>query len=149
MKNQAWREAYAGQLSDEVLDGLDADLAEQAAVWQEGIQNGIEPPLIATDPAGRIVGVAAGGPARGENPPTETELYMVYVLAEAYGSGLGRELATAAVGGAPSFVWVLESNARAIAFYRKLGFEQDGACARLSDRWNNLAEIRMVRTELQ
>ncbi|MHA7275418.1 GNAT family N-acetyltransferase [Arthrobacter sp. Hz1] len=86
-----------------------------------------------------------GGPAGPPPPPPATELYMVYVLAEAYGSGLGRLLVHAAIGTSSSFVWVLETNARATAFYRKLGFEPDGARERLSTGWNDQTEIRMVR----
>lgn len=145
MKNLAWRQTYAGQLSDEVFEQLDADVVAHAASWAEAIGNGEAPPLVGTDSAGRVIGVAAGGPARGDRPPAATELYMVYVLAEAYGSGLGRSLVDAAIGTNPSFVWVLESNARAVAFYRKLGFEPDGAREQLSPRWNHQAEIRMVR----
>lgn len=145
MKNLAWRQTYAGQLHDEVFEKLEADVASHAAAWQEGIGNGDAPPLIGSDTSGRVIGVAAGGPARGDHPPAPTELYMVYVLAEAYGSGLGRLLVDAAIGSDPAFVWVLEANARAVAFYRKLGFEPDGVREQLSPRWNNQAEVRMVR----
>ncbi|WP_162150483.1 GNAT family N-acetyltransferase [Arthrobacter sp. H5] len=145
MKNAAWREAYAGQLSGEVLAGLDQRVDEQASWWREEVERGIAPPLVAVDPAGRIVGIAAGGPARGDYPPVGTELHMVYVLAEAYGTGLARALVERSIGHAAALVWVLETNPRAVAFYRKLGFEPDGAREPLSERWNNCAEIRMVR----
>lgn len=124
MKNLAWRQTYTGQLSDAAFDRLDAELPAQAAHWQDSIRQGAQPPLVATDARGDIVGVAAGGPARGDNPPAEVELYMVYVLAEAHGTGLGQQLVSGAIGAAPAFVWVLESNARAIAFYRKLASPQ-------------------------
>lgn len=145
MKNQAWREAYTGKLSHAVLDGLDAGVQAQARAWEQGYRNGIPSPVVAIDPADRIVGIAAGGPARGDNPPVYTELHMVYVLAEAYGTGLGRQLVERAIGEAPALLWVLEDNPRAVAFYRKLGFEPDGAREQLSENWNNLTEIRMVR----
>lgn len=46
---------------------------------------------------------------------------------------------------APAFVWVLESNARAIAFCRKFGFTPDGTAEPLSAQWNHQRELRMVR----
>lgn len=145
MKNLAWRQTYAGKLSDAVFDRLDAELPAQAVALQDSILQGAQPPRVATDASGHIVGVAAGGPARGDNPPTEVELYMVYVLTEAHGMGVGHQLVSGAIGSAPAFVWVLESNARAIAFYRKLGFTPDGTAEPLSAQWNHQRELRMVR----
>lgn len=145
MKNLAWRQTYTGQLSDAAFDRLDAELPARVANWQDSIRQGTQPPLVAADARGQIIGVAAGGPARGDNPPAEVELYMVYVLAEAHGSGVGQQLVSAAIGVAPAFVWVLESNARAIAFYRKLGFTPDGTAEPLSAQWNHQREMRMVR----
>lgn len=145
MKNQGWRQAYRGKLSEEVLDGLDDSIEAVAEAWRQGFDESGSVPLVAVNERGTIVGIAAGGEARGEDPPTAVELFMLYVLEEYYGTGLGRELADAAIGDAAACVWVLEGNERAIAFYRKLGFAPDGEREQLSERWNGLSEIRMVR----
>lgn len=146
MKNQGWRQAYRGRLNAEVLDHLDEGIESVAEAWRLGFDAGGEVPLVAVDDDARIVGIAAGGAARGENPPTAVELSMLYVLEEYYGTGLGRALTDAAIGDSAACVWVLEGNERAIAFYRKLGFEPDGTAEQLSERWNGLNEIRMVRS---
>lgn len=146
MKNQGWRQAYRGKLGPEVLGGLDETVEEQAEAWRMGFDSQEDVPFVAVDERGGIVGIAAGGAARGEDPPAAVELFMLYVLEEYYGTGLGRQLIDAAIGDAAACVWVLEGNERAIAFYRKLGFAPDGEWEALSDRWSGLNEIRMVRS---
>lgn len=145
MKNQGWRQAYRGRLSEEILDSLDENIEAQAEAWAMGFDATGNVPFVAVDDDGTIVGIAGGGDARDENPPAETELFMIYVLEEHYGTGLGKDLTDAAIGDAAALVWVLQGNERAIAFYRKLGFEPDGATEQLSERWDGLHEIRMVR----
>lgn len=145
MKNQGWRQAYRGRLSEAVLAGLDDGIEAQAEAWRMGFEGEQDAPIVAVDDGGAIVGIAAGGPARGADVPAAVELFMLYVLEEYYGTGLGRQLADAVIGGDAACVWVLEGNERAIAFYRKLGFRPDGASEQLSERWNGLHEIRMVR----
>lgn len=145
MKNQGWRQAYRGKVREEVLDGLDDGIEAIAEAWRQGFDESGSVPLVAVNDDGAIVGIAAGGEARGDNPPAAVELFMLYVLEEYYGTGLGRALADAAIGDAAACVWVLEGNERAIAFYRKLGFAPDGEREQLSERWNGLHEIRMVR----
>ena len=54
-----------------------------------------------------------------------------------------RQLAERALGDAPAELWVFDGNPRAEAFYRKLGFERDGAEA--THRETGLHGIRMVR----
>ena len=147
MKNEGWRQAYRGRLGAEVLAGLDDTVEAQAEAWRMGFDSQDSVPFVAVDDQGCIVGIAAGGEARGEDPPADVELFMLYVLEEYYGTGLGRDLAEAAIGDAAACVWVLEGNERAIAFYRKLGFTPDGAKEQLSERWNGLHEVRMVRSE--
>ncbi|WP_209067021.1 GNAT family N-acetyltransferase [Arthrobacter pigmenti] len=145
MKNQGWRQAYRGKLSEEILAGLDDSIEAQAEAWRMGFDATGVVPFVAVDDDGAIVGIAGGGATRGDNPPTDVELFMIYVLEEHYGTGLGQALADAVIGNAAACVWVLDGNERAIAFYRKLGFEPDGAKEQLSERWNGLNDIRMVR----
>ena len=70
-----------------------------------------------------IVGCAGAGPAQDDDADAAVpyELQMLYVLAQAHGTGLGLRLLDAAIGGKPALLWVLEDNPRAQAFYRKHG----------------------------
>ena len=51
----------------------------------------------------------------------------LYVRAEVYGNGVGRALFQVAIGSASAYLWVLDGNDRAIAFYERQGFGFDGA----------------------
>lgn len=67
------------------------------------------------------------------------------MLARRYGSGAGQLLLDAAVGDGGAYLWIADENPRALAFYRRTGFVQDGA-----DRSHELLGtpvriLRMVR----
>ena len=48
------------------------------------------------------------------------------------------------LGAEGAVVWVLDENSRAIAFYRKNGFELDGA-EKIDPDYGNIREVRLVR----
>ncbi|WP_146359411.1 GNAT family N-acetyltransferase [Arthrobacter yangruifuii] len=148
---QSWRESYAHVLGEEVFRRREADrtaavehrraaLAEQAA--DPAIRN-----WLAHAEDGRLLGFASAGPARDADVDVALELWSIYVLAEAYGTGVGQALLEHAVDTDPAYVWVLEDNARAQAFYRRNGFAADGTSKNLPAVWagTGMTEIRMVR----
>ena len=90
-----------------------------------------------------IVGLTTSGPGRDVEAPTEHELYAINVLARAHGTGLGAALLEHAVGDRAAYLWVLDGNARAAAFYRGHGFADDGG--RKPEPNTGLVEIRMSR----
>lgn len=140
-----WREAYAGHLSAEFL--ARATPQSSADRWVQTITRvvgeGGSPPLLA-ELDGALLGFAMGGAARVDDAPRETELYALYARASAHGTGLGQRLLDATIGGRPAFLWVLDRNPRATAFYERNGFRFDGATETLPDFENQL-ERRMVR----
>jgi ribosomal protein S18 acetylase RimI-like enzyme len=79
---------------------------------------------------GSVVGFASCGESR--DAPDEGELYSIYVLPEAWGSGAGPLLMAAALsalrenGFAAASLWVLEDNPRAQRFYEREGWARDG-----------------------
>lgn len=136
-----WREAY-GPITD--LSLLDAHLADEAgwaARWRTQIEKGFAPTLAVA--GAEVVGFARSGPGRDEDAPPGLELYALYVRAARYGTGIGTALLEAVLPQPPAYLWVLEDNARARAFYRRHGFEPDGG----RERYEPLSawEIRMVR----
>jgi GNAT superfamily N-acetyltransferase len=72
----------------------------------------------------QVVGFASCGACRDDDRPGARELWALYVLPDWWGTGTGAALVEAA--GALDVVWVLEGNARAIAFYGQQGFRPDG-----------------------
>lgn len=140
---QVWREAYAGHMPDDYLAGLSVE--ERARLWRSAASDAdtAARTLVAHDADGQIVGFISSGPSRDEDAPTEWELYAVNLLERVHGSGLADELMTRALGDRPATLWVLEDNARAQAFYRRHGFEPEGA--RTAHEATQAPEIRMIR----
>lgn len=137
---QCWREAYVDLLSPAFLAAFSVE--EMAGKYRRMLEHGDIVHVAEFD--GVIRGYATAGPPRDKPPVRDLELSMIYVLASEYGSGAGQALIEAAIGDAPASLWVADPNPRAQAFYRRNGFEPDGAHD-LAERWENLAEIRMVR----
>ncbi|HET8958537.1 MAG TPA: GNAT family N-acetyltransferase [Microcella sp.] len=139
-----WREAYGALLSPEFFTRATPE--SSAARWATAIpriaaDDGV---LLLAEDHGELLGFASAGPARGEAPPRERELYALYVRASHYGSGLGAQLLEAAIGEQPASLWVLEQNPRARAFYERHGFRHDGTHETLPD-FEGLVEVRYVR----
>ncbi|MEA5454857.1 GNAT family N-acetyltransferase [Sinomonas sp. JGH33] len=145
VKDQGWREAYAHLLSPEFLAALGGD-EERTERWRGILANDDGGWHFAVGCSrGRIVGMAGAGPALDGDAPQAEEVYTVYVLAEAYGTGLAHALVDRVIGRRAAFLWVFEDNPRAIAFYTKLGFAPDGAGRVEEFDGRRLPEIRMVR----
>lgn len=85
--------------------------------------------LVAEDD-GSIIAFASFGESR--DATGEGELYAIYALPEAWGSGAATALMAAALtalrtsGFATANLWVLEDNPRAQRFYEREGWSSDG-----------------------
>jgi len=155
-----WREAYAHFLSPEFFAANPPE--RSAARWESSLgrlsaaRAGGGPSSVAVEPgaverqvwvaerAGEIVGFAMRGPAVGTPPPRALELYAIYLLESEHGSGAGQALLDHSIGDVPATLWVADQNPRAVAFYRRNGFEFDGARDVVADM-ENTVEFRMVR----
>jgi ribosomal protein S18 acetylase RimI-like enzyme len=138
---RVWQEAYAGLMPADYLAGLDP--TSGPARWRDRIENpsGVTW-WLARDEQG-IVGMATSGTPRDDDAPTPLELYAINVLSRAHGTGLADDLMARAVGDRPAYLWVLEGNDRAIAYYRKHGFVDEGG--RKPEPDTGVVEIRMAR----
>ncbi len=136
---KAWQEAYPGLVSREYLEKLSLDKCEQMAFRFP------ENTLVAKE-GERVLGFVCYGD-RGEEAPGVGEIFALYVLAERYGTGLGRRLMDAGLAQLRQHpevrLWVLKENGRAIRFYEKCGFRPDGEEKELPAL--SAREIRMVR----
>jgi len=116
----SWQAAYAGQLPDDFLAGLSAE--ERAASWERRIRDGVGQVLVLEED-GVVEGFAAFSPS---------QLYALYLLPRCWGRGLGRALhdrVVEAMSGGRAILWVLATNDRAKAFYRRQGWVDDGEAA--------------------
>jgi len=121
-----WRAAYAhifgAERVAEIGDG-------RRAQWDERLAD--PPPdrhVFVSEEGGHVTGFVSVGDSRDE--PGKGELYAIYVLPEAWGSGAGAALMTSALealrGYSSATLWVLEDNPRARRFYEREGWILDG-----------------------
>jgi GNAT superfamily N-acetyltransferase len=128
---QSWRETYRGIMRDEVLD--DPELPnKREEFWHAALtdERYAANRVAVAEAAGELVGVAMSGPPLDADADelATVQLYVLYVLAAHHGSGAGARLLDAVVDrGERALLWVADPNPRAQAFYRKHGFEADGA----------------------
>lgn len=144
VKARAWRESYP--FSEEVFEQVDRAVAGTAEAWDQDSRQG-NYFWIVVDSAhdSEVVGVAHARVSDRPDAPTPLELAMIYLLDVAKGSGIADRLMEVTIGDSPAHLWVLEGNERAISFYRRHGFVEDGARHMLGGPLADRAEIRMVR----
>lgn len=150
---RAWQAAYVGLMPQDYLDGL--DVAQRAQQWRRRLADPAptEQVVVADRGTGGVVGFVVVGSYRteeGEEHPGDHvgELMAINVLADHWGTGVGRQLMDAAVAGlagvgfTEAVLWVIDGNVRARRFYEAAGWAPDGA-TKLDPRggW----EIREVR----
>ncbi|GGU33795.1 GNAT family N-acetyltransferase [Nocardioides albus] len=138
-----WEEAYAGLMPDSIFVERRAQRAARIDRWRTNIETGpISSLVVEDDEPGRLLGFAGAGPARDDVPDLpRLELTALYVRAERYGTGLGHAMLQQAIGSAAAYLWVLDGNERATAFYERQGFRFDGETK--TDPVG--VELRMVR----
>lgn len=137
-----WDEAYTGLIPQRILDARRASASAHVEVWRAILVHPRSTVLVA-ELDGRLLGFVSTGPGRDPSSAglPQLELMALYVRAQVYGEGVGHRLLEAAVGAASAYLWVLDGNERAIAFYERQGFTFDGA-TRTDDVGS---ESRMVR----
>jgi len=133
----SWQQAFAGLLPDRFLAELSVDeRADHWASWIGGLPTNhvlvVEPEgVLAGGVSDGPVGFAHAGPSRDDDaPPGTAELYTIYLLAEAWGVGVGALLHDAILDRLSTdawdavTLWVLGTNARARRFYERRGWRQ-------------------------
>ncbi|MFN7112964.1 MAG: GNAT family N-acetyltransferase [Alphaproteobacteria bacterium] len=130
---QSWRETYGGIVPEAHLAGLDVAVRTQR--WQDNFL-GAKPPwqvfvAVSDGGSGDILGFVSLGAAREDFGGFAGELYALYLLRAAQGTGTGRQLFDAARQSLKScginamYLWVLADNPAA-GFYRHMGGRELG-----------------------
>lgn len=135
-----WEDAYANLVADELLARRRADLPDWIERWRRQLSDPSVTTVVAENETG-LIGFASVGPPREDDVGVELELWALYVRASWWGLGIGHALVVASIDEDPSYLWVLEGNDRAIAFYRRHGFTEDGS----TKACDFGIEVRMVR----
>jgi len=121
----SWRETYGRFVADPANDSW-FDVARRIDMWRSNLGDGTFTTAVAVDETGTI-GFAAVQTTTEHDAVRPEELTMLYVLARAHGSGAGQALLEAVLADRPASLWVAADGGRAQAFYRRNGFEPDGA----------------------
>jgi GNAT superfamily N-acetyltransferase len=145
---RSWQAAYEGVFGAERLATIDQ--AGRGAWWERCIREGPETVVVAEDRNGSVVAFASVGPDR--EGAARGELYAIYALPEAWGTGAGHALMSEAVaalregGHADAVLWVLADNERARSFYEREGWTLDGGAK--TEEWLGLRvdELRYRRS---
>ncbi len=145
---RTWRDAYRDQLPSSFLAALSVDSRE--SMWRGEIQV-VAPerrPWVA-EAGGQIIGFVSAGVSRDEDHrPAEGEVYAIYVLADCWARGVGRNLLAHAErdlldnGYHDAILWCFIENDRARAFYEQAGWELDGGTLQRSIAGRDLEEVR-------
>jgi len=143
---RTWQEAYGHVFGAERLAKL--DVGTRAANWRRWLE---EPQphwsvFVAEDDESSVVAFGWVGESR--EAADEGELYAIYALPEAWGSGAGLAVMEASLaslreaGFAGAILWVLEDNPRARRFYEREGWRVDGARREGEHLGMTVAEVR-------
>jgi ribosomal protein S18 acetylase RimI-like enzyme len=128
----AWRGGYRGVVPDDVIDAMDATVAETELA--PIVEAADRTTLVALDANGDIVGFTIFGPDRDRHAGY---LASLYVSPAAGGHGVGSGLLRAAIDAMPGVditLWVFAGNVRARRLYERAGFSPAGT--ELTDpRW--------------
>lgn len=124
----AWRETYAHLLPGDFFD--EEHIQGRYSMWKRILADSRKEWAVRIAERSRdLIGFAMVGPSLGfdgEDLPRDRQVYSIYVLERHHGDGVGQALLDSALGENPAMLWVAKENPRAIAFYRRNGFEFDG-----------------------
>ena len=141
-----WREAYHQLLPEDFF--TDAHLQSRHGLWNHILGNPRDEWCVrVAESDGRIIGFAFAGPVfdpEARDVPREIQVYNLYVAAAHHGTGAGQALLDAVIGARPAMLWVAKANPRAVAFYRRNGFQFDGTEQRDAAA-PTIVDARMVR----
>jgi GNAT superfamily N-acetyltransferase len=133
---ETWRTTYAGMLADDTLIGM--SLVRRQASWAAELRRS-RAIWVWDEAPSQLLGFGFCGPQRGASSAYDGEIYMLYVLPDAQGRGIGSSLLEVmrkdlrSAGRRSVLVWVVRGNP-ARFFYERMGAKlvlqrqiQDGA----------------------
>lgn len=135
-----WDEAYAGLVTRDVLESRRDDVGQRVANWRRTLDGGASVHLAVADE--QLIGLVCAAEPRDPDPGLPPlELRVLYVRKAWWGTPTGYDLMRTQIADRPAYLRVLANNQRAIRFYARNGFVDDGT--RVDDPDGPL--MRMVR----
>lgn len=140
--SEGWKAAYHGLMPDFFLDAL---TPENCAPKPDHIAPDRR---LVVELDGEVVGTVTFGKPRDVAEDGLAEIYSIYVLPEHWGTGQGSALFRAVIDTAKAqgypglYVWTLEGNARAKAFYEHMGMTATGDTREFEIAGSYLPEVQ-------
>jgi ribosomal protein S18 acetylase RimI-like enzyme len=125
---RTWQDAYEHVFGAERLTGVTVE--QRLPMWRQILQGADQTAFVAEGDGGNVIGWCTVGPSRDDD--ADGELWGIYVLSDAWGTGAGTALMAAGIealrdsGCRAVILWVLEDNPRARRFYEREGWVLDG-----------------------
>lgn len=142
---EAWNDAYRGLLPEQTIAGMTVE--RRTTMWRRIVDRDPRRAWVGEDETG-VVGLASVGPA--SDPEGWGQLFSIYVVSRAWGTGLGSALWDAAQSGLTELgfdrrqLYVLDTNARARRFYEYKGWVHDGTVLMDDTFGEPIREVRYV-----
>jgi ribosomal protein S18 acetylase RimI-like enzyme len=140
---QSWKETYTGLIDQKFLDTR--TLEKSVAAARKYPEN-----TFVAEVDNQIVGFSCYWTTR-EDEPDVGEVGAIYVLKKYYGYGIGKRLMETCFEIMSEYpkivVWVLDTNAHAIDFYKHIGFVIDGNKKEVPV--GNITTLKEIRLTIQ
>lgn len=139
----SWKTAYQGIVPQQFLE----ELSETS--WSDKLSSNQWDSLVVIID-GKYIGTSSVCPARDEALQGWGEIISIYLLPDCFGKGYGKSLLDAAIselaklGYSKIYLWVLEENMRARAFYERNGFAPTSDKISMDIGGKDLTEMRYI-----
>lgn len=143
-RDACWQETYGDAIPDDVREQMASRRERNVEAWGAAMRDGAHF-WVAID-GDAMVGLAHAEPRRDADIDVLLELSMIYLRRSVQGIGLGSALLKTAIGDADAYLWVTEGDEPANTFFRRHGFEPDGA-VRSSVTLRDVRMVRLVRRQ--
>lgn len=138
---QAWQETYTGLMNDTYIKNMKAENCISLA--QRYYENTLVAIIDDT-----LAGFACYGSCKDKGMEDFGEIIALYLLKEYQKQGIGKALLEACIGRLNNYnkycLWVLNTNHKAIEFYKKAGFEFNGE-EKQEILISPITELRMIK----
>lgn len=140
---ESWKSAYKNIIPQDYLESI------KKGHWVKSLDRGIWKTLIVLE-GDHIVGTSSYCESRFPEMKGYGEIVSIYLLPEYMGKGYGKALLCEAVknlakeGYTKIFLWVLEENVHARAFYERMGFQKQEVCLNDNIGGKDLREVQYI-----
>ncbi|MCL2517227.1 MAG: GNAT family N-acetyltransferase [Oscillospiraceae bacterium] len=144
-----WQMAYKDIIPDDYLKNMPKEIEQRTEKLRKRINELSDSPFHSVKLENKMIGILSFGKSRDEDKSDAGEVYAIYLLADFWDKGYGRQMMNYAVAALKNngyheiIVWVLEENNRARRFYEKCDFSFDGTKKELQIG-KTLIEVRYV-----